>query len=257
MTDEEMAEEYAEGLCKTCTLYTCRHNILQTCAIKESIKQAFLAGLKAGRPEWHKVADGDLPTVRRRFLVSNRYCTMIGYWNSGTFERVDEDTAEIASPIAWCEIPKYEEEMKQVGKIYSAVDADELEAGDIVISANNLISLKKYELKGLSEPLRMIRGKEFANRFETFFGVGWYNFAKLVCPKKHAKVYKAFQNGAKVERYCYDDDYEDGEWCLDNKPFWYEDFEYRIAELPKGLHWENSLIDDEEDRNKNASCCRF
>ena len=23
--------------------------------------QAFLAGLKAGRPKWHKVADGDLP----------------------------------------------------------------------------------------------------------------------------------------------------------------------------------------------------
>ena len=90
--------------------------------------------------------------------------------------------------------------MKQVGKIYSAVDAEELEAGDIVICANNLISLKKYELKGLSEPLRMIRGKEFANRFETSFGsVVWYNFAKLICPKKYAKVYKAWKNGAKVE----------------------------------------------------------
>lgn len=57
MTDEELTEEYAEVLCQTCTLDTCRHNILQTCAIKESIKQAFLAGLKAGRPKWHKVVE--------------------------------------------------------------------------------------------------------------------------------------------------------------------------------------------------------
>ena len=47
MKDEEMAEEYAEGLCKTCTFDTCRYNTLQTCAIKESLKQAYLAGLEA------------------------------------------------------------------------------------------------------------------------------------------------------------------------------------------------------------------
>ena len=51
MADEEMTEEDAQGLCKTCTVDTCRYNTLKTCAIKESIKQAFLAGLKAGRAE--------------------------------------------------------------------------------------------------------------------------------------------------------------------------------------------------------------
>lgn len=58
MTDKEMAEEYAKGLCKTCTLDTCRNNMLHTCAIKEYIKQAHLAGLKAGR-KWHKIFKGD------------------------------------------------------------------------------------------------------------------------------------------------------------------------------------------------------
>jgi hypothetical protein len=151
--------------------------------------------------------------------------------------------------------------MKQVGKIYSAVDADELEVGDIVISANNLISLKNYELTGLSELLRMIRGKEFANRFETSFGSAlWYNFAKLICPKKHAKVFKAFQNGAKVERNEHAFDRINNKiklvdfWVLDNNPSWAEGVEFRIAEpvhdnaeLPEGLHWENSLIDDESE----------
>ena len=41
---EKEAEEYLKVLCETCTFDTCRNNILHTCAIKESIKQAFLAG---------------------------------------------------------------------------------------------------------------------------------------------------------------------------------------------------------------------
>ena len=48
MTDEEIAEEYAKGLCKTCTFDTCRHSIIQTCAIKESIKQAYKDGAEFG-----------------------------------------------------------------------------------------------------------------------------------------------------------------------------------------------------------------
>lgn len=59
MTDEEKAENYAKGLCKTCTFDTCRHNALQTCAIKESLKQAHLAGLKAGKD----MAEADLATI--------------------------------------------------------------------------------------------------------------------------------------------------------------------------------------------------
>lgn len=62
MTDEEKAEEYTKGLCKTCTLDTCRNNTMHTCAIKEYIKQAFLAGLKAGKDmnvatRWHEYSE--------------------------------------------------------------------------------------------------------------------------------------------------------------------------------------------------------
>ena len=107
MTDEEMAEDYAKGLCKTCTVDTCRYSTIQTCAIKESIKQAHLAGLKAGRPKWHKVADGDLPKDENDVLVYSgedwrmcvgRYFPKYKAWEAGC------DT------IAWCEIPKYTEE---------------------------------------------------------------------------------------------------------------------------------------------------
>lgn len=111
MKDEEMAEGYADnisGLELTCSLLSAKD---KSHAYRLGRYDGFLAGLKADRPQWHKVADGDLPTtVGRRFLVSNRYCTMIGYWNGQTFVSVDEDTAEIANPIAWCEIPKFEAE---------------------------------------------------------------------------------------------------------------------------------------------------
>lgn len=66
-TDEELTEDYVEGLCKTCTVHTCRHNILKTCAIKESVKQAFLAGLKA-KTEQHKVSE-QLPTEEKEYLL--------------------------------------------------------------------------------------------------------------------------------------------------------------------------------------------
>ena len=99
MKDEEMAKEYAEE-------YYDEYRMT-----RGDIENAFLAGLKAGRPQWHEVADGDLPTtVGRRYLVSNRYCSMIGYWNGKTFVSADEDTTEIASPIAWCEIPTFDKE---------------------------------------------------------------------------------------------------------------------------------------------------
>ena len=49
MTDEEMAEKYAKGLCKTCKVDVCRYSEIQTCVTKESLKQAYLASLKAGR----------------------------------------------------------------------------------------------------------------------------------------------------------------------------------------------------------------
>ena len=113
VTYEEMAEKYAKGLCKTCKVDVCRYSKIQTCTTKESLKQAYLAGLKAGRPQWHKVADGDYPPYDKC------NCSINVFTNSGHIAYYNYDdkcwievfsVIEINPPIAWCEIPKYTEE---------------------------------------------------------------------------------------------------------------------------------------------------
>lgn len=67
-----------------------------------------IAGFEAGRIKWHKVADGDLPESLMSVInqdgekvVYNDYCKTWRY----------DDTNEYfcATPIAWCEIPKFGE----------------------------------------------------------------------------------------------------------------------------------------------------
>ena len=95
MTDEEMAYEYA------------KYDDNGRVSVNDDKFKAFLAGLKAGRPKWHKVADGDLPKDENDVLVYSgedwrkcvgRYSPKYKAWETGC------DT------IAWCEIPKYTEE---------------------------------------------------------------------------------------------------------------------------------------------------
>ena len=64
MTDEEMAEEYAN---KNVPVDTFGYRSLDD--VHYDVKQAYLAGLRAGRPQWHKVADGDLPKNENDVLV--------------------------------------------------------------------------------------------------------------------------------------------------------------------------------------------
>ena len=124
MTDEEMAEEFV-GSKKSFWRQG------RTCI--ESVKQAFLVGLKAGRdmaeadiatiaymqgaerykPKWHKVADGDYPPVE----VGNYSVDVwtdrgdIAYYvYSNNCWCVEPSTEKIEPPVAWCEIPKYTEE---------------------------------------------------------------------------------------------------------------------------------------------------
>jgi len=70
-------------------------------------KISFLAGLKAGSPKWHKVADGDLPKNENDVLIYSgeewrmcigRYSPKNKAWEAGC------DT------VAWCEIPEYKGE---------------------------------------------------------------------------------------------------------------------------------------------------
>lgn len=104
MTDKELARESwwndnnCSGALPTEKIYEC----------------GFLAGVEAGRPKWHKVADGDLPKGncenillynKDHFCVTHSYS--LGYYENGVFYNdceMEEDT------IAWCEIPQYTEE---------------------------------------------------------------------------------------------------------------------------------------------------
>lgn len=107
MTDEEMTEEYASSSTSDRGYYY------------EGLKEGFLAGLKAGRPKWHKISDGDLPEEEGEYLVcyetedgNYRNTFILNYteydeslhWCDEVFETYDEGV------IAWCEIPKYTEE---------------------------------------------------------------------------------------------------------------------------------------------------
>ena len=133
MTDKEMAEDYADrtrivdentraGADCISLVQDYEGNIID---IHERIKQAYLAGLKAGRPEWHKVADGDLPPTSSE-MHAERYpilaCTKNGYvtvairrkhgrayeWFCSDY---DGNTLYLDKEvIAWCEISKYTEE---------------------------------------------------------------------------------------------------------------------------------------------------
>lgn len=136
MTDEEMAEKYA----KANVHYEIAKRENGTDYAKEvsnvTIKQAYLAGLKAGREtereyvknnaftsmkeqglfpfgKWHKVADGDYPPYDKC------NCSINVFTNSGhiAYYNYDDEcwievfsVIEINPPIAWCEIPKYTEE---------------------------------------------------------------------------------------------------------------------------------------------------
>lgn len=102
MTDEEMAKEYAN-----------KHKIYidfdNDITDYSNVKEAHLAGLKAGRPKWHDLRKdpNDLPKVNQKVLLQIKdegrpiidFYTRYGVWNF---------TNEYEA-IAWCEIPKYTE----------------------------------------------------------------------------------------------------------------------------------------------------
>ena len=108
MTYEEIAEGY----------YNSKFKSNESHFSKFDIERAYLAGIKAGRPKWHKVADGDLPKEEGEYLVcyetedgNYRNIFILNYteydeslhWCDEAFETYDEGV------IAWCEIPKYTE----------------------------------------------------------------------------------------------------------------------------------------------------
>lgn len=97
---EEEAEEYADWFWGASP------------SERRAIKQAYLAGLKAGRPKWHKVADNDYPPCEKGNCTINVLtdCGDIAYYNYDEECWVAEPlSTEIDPPVAWCEVPKFEE----------------------------------------------------------------------------------------------------------------------------------------------------
>ena len=127
MTDEEMAEMYVVTLLDKNNSEFNKFLDKNLCDLELNKKQAgallriikgvgfcsFLAGLKADRPEWHKVADGDLPNTEREVLIFMWGSYYLGHYKqydgedrSWHFEDFDEESEQV---IAWCEIPTFKE----------------------------------------------------------------------------------------------------------------------------------------------------
>ena len=101
MKDEEMAEEYIEKNCKIWEE--------GELTVDEIVRLAFLAGLKAGRPQWHDLRKdpNDLPKKNKSYWVymdcqGNKIYRSIVWqgcwcgWNG--------------IPLAWCEEPQFDKE---------------------------------------------------------------------------------------------------------------------------------------------------
>lgn len=120
MKDEEMAEEYLKDESK----YLIEDNEGNLINITKKVEEAFLAGLKAGRPQWHDLRKdlNDLPPqsclywdVSERVLGSykiaqNQYITNISRYSyvDKCWILADGDLHE--NIIAWCEIPTFDKE---------------------------------------------------------------------------------------------------------------------------------------------------
>lgn len=102
MKDEEIADKYAEEY------FGKKTELVEVWKLK-SCKENFLAGLKAGRPQWHDLRKdpNDLPNDGR--IVSDqegnnvKYVVHLGEW----FYRHITCKANV---IAWCEIPTFDKE---------------------------------------------------------------------------------------------------------------------------------------------------
>ena len=123
MTDEELAEEWVKN--NSYPYSNCLY-------IEKKLKQSFLAGLKAGRPQWHDLRKdpNDLPKdITSLYLVRvyswdfglshlykkyGMYIPTVCEWSGEHFKALNDmaysNARNIKSCIAWCEIPTFDKE---------------------------------------------------------------------------------------------------------------------------------------------------
>ena len=75
------------------------------------------AALRKQVPQWHKVADADLPEAENHFwsrtvlIKTNKGSPIIGFYDHANKAWYEKSTDDIVyGGVVWCEIPKYTEE---------------------------------------------------------------------------------------------------------------------------------------------------
>ena len=108
MTDIERAEEYRKSL-KQKLIDEDEFERLEM--FDENVEEAYLAGLKAARQEmWHDLRKNpnDLPEIYMGVLNQNGMNVVYDYTNK-VWRDDNADEYICDDPIAWCEIPTFEE----------------------------------------------------------------------------------------------------------------------------------------------------
>ena len=125
-----MAEQFAEELEKKAidVIRNQSHKLIDNFTQEDLENREisiFLAGyhegIKAGRPQWHKVADGDLPKEQKEY-----WCKVFLYESEETFngflwydlktksfmfeEDIEEGLTNSFNVKEWCEIPTFDKE---------------------------------------------------------------------------------------------------------------------------------------------------
>lgn len=102
MTKEELAKDYVQTeCCNSCTDSCKKNKCKMYCNVRNAVLYGLAKGIEEGRPQWHKVADGDLPNDYRYVWtnVGAGYYDDDGWW---------DDFGRLPGVIAWCE-PEFEE----------------------------------------------------------------------------------------------------------------------------------------------------
>ena len=112
MTVEQKAEEYAgntSGLDISITLMVAEN---KTDAYRLGRYDGFLAGLKAGRPQWHNINDTEPSKEQLGKQLLIRMESVIGDtdYDYLVYKYTGESITDVPDVIAWCEIPTFDKE---------------------------------------------------------------------------------------------------------------------------------------------------
>lgn len=112
MKDEEMAEKYKESKRHKCFRADVGKIQIEYEAYLNNLKDGFLAGLKAGRPQWHDLRKdkNDLPEEYKIVLCYyvRGYHENEAIYGYNLFTR--KEIISSRNMIAWCEIPTFDKE---------------------------------------------------------------------------------------------------------------------------------------------------